>query len=97
MQIGPNPNRDPQRYRSGNFTLTHSTNNCSLETGVFLVKLQEIKKIDNITVKGGGRGTQPVQFVKNPRILYGLLHEECLPHQQIVLTIVPDVTDDSAH
>ena len=26
LQIGPHPNRDPQRYSSGNFTLTHSTN-----------------------------------------------------------------------
>ena len=33
---------------------------------------------------------------QKPRIRSRLLHEEYIPHQQIVLTTVPDVTEDSA-
>ena len=59
-------------------------------------KAPQLKKIDNIRVKVGDMEAQLVQF-QNHRILYGLLHEECLPHQQIVLSTVLDVMEDSAH
>ena len=40
LQIRPHPNRDPQRYNSGNCTLT-ALINCSLENGVSPDKLKE--------------------------------------------------------
>ena len=55
---------------------------------------QQLKKIDNITVKVGDMETQPVQFVRNLGYLIDSLHEECLPHQQIMLTTLPDAMED---
>ena len=47
--------------------------------------------------KGWGNGNTASAICQEPRILYGLLDEECLPYQQSVLITVPDVIEDSAH